>query len=86
MNPEEIVLSSDITSHYISKMLELSDEITSIRNELTALGQIVDINWSGESGRASSDVINKFNEKFRDIDASLSDAMGQLSVMSVVEE
>ena len=86
MNSDAIVLSSEITSHYISKILELSDEISSIRNELTSLGQIVEINWSGESGRASNDVIDKFNEKFRDIDTSLSEAMSQLSVMSVVEE
>jgi uncharacterized protein YukE len=48
--------------------------------------QIAEDNWSGESGQASLDVINKFNDKFREIDNSLSEAMILITGMSLAEE
>ena len=85
-NIEEIILSADVINHYINKLYELTDDIASIRNQLEAASQITEINWAGESGQASLAVINKFNEKFRGINGSLSEAVNLFSGMIVEEE
>ncbi len=83
---EEIILSADVINHYINKLHELTDDVAGIRNQLEAASQITEINWTGESGQASLAVINKFNEKFREIDGSLSEAMNLFAGMIVEEE
>lgn len=83
---EEIILSAESVNHYINKLHELTDDISDIRNQLVAASQITEINWAGESGQASLAVINKFSEKFREINGSLSEAMSLFAGMAVEEE
>lgn len=86
MSDEIVFIPADVCSHYINRIQELSDEISSVRRGLTESRQIVEINWSGESGSAAQDVIDKFNDKFREIDNSLSEIATLISGMSIVEE
>ena len=76
---DEIIVSAELCNHYILKLRELSDDITSVRNELETARQIIELNWAGESGQAASGVINRFDERFRSIDNSLAEAMNQIS-------
>ena len=85
MSDEIVYLPGDICSHYLNRIHEITDEITAIRKELAESGQITESSWSDESGRASLDVITKFNEKFREIDNSLSEAENLLMGISAVE-
>ena len=86
MSDEIVFLPVDTCNHYVNRIHEISDEVTSIRNTLAVARQIAEENWSGESGQASLDVINKFNDKFREIDNSLSEAMILITGMSLAEE
>lgn len=86
MSDEIVFLPADVCGHYINRIQEISDEIASIRNELVEASQVTEVNWAGESGRASQDVINKFNDKFREIDNSLSEAMNLITGMSLAAE
>lgn len=86
MSDEIVFLPVDTCNHYVNRIHEISDEVTSIRNTLAVASQIAEDNWSGESGQASLDVINKFNDKFREIDNSLSEAMILITGMSLAEE
>lgn len=85
MSDEVILLNADICNHYINRLHEISDEIALIRNGLNEAGQITELNWAGESGKASQEVIAKFDEKFKDIDNALSEIMLQISGLSAIE-
>lgn len=76
---DEIIVSAELCNHYILKLRELSDDITTVRNELETARQIIELNWAGESGQASAGVINRFDERFRSIDNSFAEAMNQIS-------
>ena len=76
---DEAILTAEVCTHYINRIHELTDDISSIKNNLGVASQITELNWSGESGQATLGVICKFDEKFTDINASLSEAMNIIS-------
>lgn len=70
-------------NHYLIKLRELTDDITTLRREIEEARQIVELDWQGESGTASLDVINRLDERFRGINSSLSEAMTMISGLIV---
>lgn len=82
---DEIIVPVEKCNHYINRLHEITDEIATVRNELEEARQIVELNWEGESGQASMDVINRFDAKFKDIDNSLSEIMTVISGLSVAD-
>ena len=81
MSDEIVYLSADVCGHYINKIHEISDELSSVETKLNEADQITEINWNGESGQASLAVIQRFNERFKEIDNALSEAMNLISGM-----
>ncbi len=74
-----IIISPESCNHYLIKLRELTDDITTLRREIEEARQIVELDWQGESGQATLVAINRFDEKFRDINNSLSEAMTLIS-------
>lgn len=85
MSDEIVYLSADVCGHYINKIHEISDELSSVETKLNEADQITEINWNGESGQASLAVIQRFNERFKEIDNALSEAMNLISGMVIKE-
>ena len=83
---DENIVSAELCNHYIIKLRELSDDIAAVRKELEEARQIIEYNWAGESGQASAGVVNRFDERFKSIDNSLSEAMNQIAGLSVVPD
>ena len=78
-----IFISPESCNHYLIKLRELTDDITTLRREIEEARQIVELDWQGESGQATLVAINRFDEKFRDINNSLSEAMTLISGLLV---
>lgn len=79
-------LTVEMGNHYINKINELMDDISGIKNDLGVATEIAELNWAGEAGQATLNVINKFDQKFSDINGSLSEAANLVSGFVEEEE
>lgn len=80
---DESVLSAEMCNHYIIKLREITDDISTVRNELETARQIIELNWVGESGQAANGVVNRFDERFKSIENTLSDDIFKISGMII---